>query len=175
MSHDSSTDLPVSKFWAKKWEKTLVCQKQVSRVGTWNYTPQILRDVITCPCPWNLLLALSNLFRLTKEISKGRIIGLLWGESTGDLWTPHTKAQKCGNHVKTSSSVMPSWWKFKTCGSVIRYFQSIFFQKYAYEKRINHSSRNTCVRMESLFIQIYTFSTRMQLVLCTEIWIKCVF
>ena len=35
----------------------LLCQKQVSRVGTSNYIPQYLWDVITCPCPWYLLLA----------------------------------------------------------------------------------------------------------------------
>ena len=34
----------------------LVCQRQVSRAGTSNYIPQILWDVITCPCPWYLLL-----------------------------------------------------------------------------------------------------------------------
>ena len=34
-----------------------VCPKQVSRAGTSNYIPQILWDVITCPCPWHLLLA----------------------------------------------------------------------------------------------------------------------
>ena len=34
----------------------LVCQKQVSRAGTSNYIPQILKDAITCPCPWYLLL-----------------------------------------------------------------------------------------------------------------------
>ena len=34
----------------------LVCQKQVSRAGTSNYIPQILWDVITCPCLWYLLL-----------------------------------------------------------------------------------------------------------------------
>ena len=37
------------------WE--VLCQKQVSRVGTSNYIPQKLWDVITCPCPWCLLLA----------------------------------------------------------------------------------------------------------------------
>ena len=35
----------------------VLCQKQVSRAGTSNYIPQILWDVITCPCPWYLLLA----------------------------------------------------------------------------------------------------------------------
>ena len=35
----------------------LVCQKQVSRAGTSNYIRQTLWDVITCPCPWYLLLA----------------------------------------------------------------------------------------------------------------------
>ena len=32
------------------------CQKHASRAGTSNYIPQILWDVITCPCPWYLLL-----------------------------------------------------------------------------------------------------------------------
>ena len=32
-------------------------QKQVSSAGTSNYIPQILWDVITCSCPWYLLLA----------------------------------------------------------------------------------------------------------------------
>ena len=32
-----------------------MCQKQVSRVGTKNYIPYILWDVVTCPCPWYLL------------------------------------------------------------------------------------------------------------------------
>ena len=30
--------------------------KRETRVGTSNYTPQILWDVFTCPCPWYLLL-----------------------------------------------------------------------------------------------------------------------
>ena len=34
-----------------------VCQNQGSKVGTSNYIPQYLWDVITCPCPWYLLLA----------------------------------------------------------------------------------------------------------------------
>ena len=35
----------------------LVYQKQVSRAGTSNYIPHYLWDVITCPCPWYMLLA----------------------------------------------------------------------------------------------------------------------
>ena len=35
----------------------LLCQKRISRAGTSNYTPQHLWGVITCPCPWYLLLA----------------------------------------------------------------------------------------------------------------------
>ena len=38
-----------------KWD--VWCQKQVSRAWTSNYIPQKLWDVITCPCPWYLLLA----------------------------------------------------------------------------------------------------------------------
>ena len=34
----------------------LVCQKQVPRAGISNYIPRILKDAITCPCPWYLLL-----------------------------------------------------------------------------------------------------------------------
>ena len=34
-----------------------VCHEQVSRAGTNNYTPQYVWGVITCPCPWYLLLA----------------------------------------------------------------------------------------------------------------------
>ena len=39
----------------RKWG--VFCQKQVSRLGTSNYISQKLWDVITCPCPWYLLLA----------------------------------------------------------------------------------------------------------------------
>ena len=35
----------------------VLCQKQLSKAGTSNYIPYILWDVITCPCPWLLLLA----------------------------------------------------------------------------------------------------------------------
>ena len=34
----------------------VLLQKQVSMAGTSNYIPQILWDVITCPCPWYLPL-----------------------------------------------------------------------------------------------------------------------
>ena len=34
----------------------VLCQKQVSRAGTSNYIIPYLWDVITCPCPWYLLL-----------------------------------------------------------------------------------------------------------------------
>ena len=42
----------------------IVCQKQVSRAGTSNYIPQILWDVITCPCPWYLPLAHTSSYNL---------------------------------------------------------------------------------------------------------------
>ena len=41
-----------------------VCQKQVSRAGTNNYIPQYLWGVITCPCPWYLLLAHKSACRM---------------------------------------------------------------------------------------------------------------
>ena len=34
----------------------VLCQRQASRVVTSDYIPQCLRDVITCPTPWYLLL-----------------------------------------------------------------------------------------------------------------------
>ena len=34
-----------------------VCLKQVTKAGTSNYIPQIVGDVITCPCPWYPFLA----------------------------------------------------------------------------------------------------------------------
>ena len=37
----------------------VLCQKQVLRAGTSSYIPQILWDVITCPCPWFLSLMYS--------------------------------------------------------------------------------------------------------------------
>ena len=40
-----------STLWGLLW------QKQVWRAGTVSYIPQYLWDVITCPCPWYLLLA----------------------------------------------------------------------------------------------------------------------
>ena len=40
----------------------LVCQKQFSKAGTSNYTPQILWGVIIWPCSWYLLLAHMSLF-----------------------------------------------------------------------------------------------------------------
>ena len=36
-----------------------------SRAGTSNDIPQILWDVITCPCPWYLLVALHSYFAMT--------------------------------------------------------------------------------------------------------------
>ena len=44
----------------KSWHPHIwgvLCQKLVSRAGTSNYIPHFLWDVITCPCPWYLLLA----------------------------------------------------------------------------------------------------------------------
>ena len=34
----------------------LAYHKQVSRAGKSNYIPQIVWDVITCPCPWHMIL-----------------------------------------------------------------------------------------------------------------------
>ena len=56
----------------------VLCQKQVSRAGTSNYIPQILWDVITCPCPWYLLPAQHSSYELRAKT--------LWrNKSHGDL------------------------------------------------------------------------------------------
>ena len=39
------------------WSIVPEFQKEVPRAGTSNYTPQIIWDLITCPCPWYLHLA----------------------------------------------------------------------------------------------------------------------
>ena len=44
------------RIWGRVW------QNQVSRAGTSNYIPQILWDVITCPCPWYLLLTQKSIY-----------------------------------------------------------------------------------------------------------------
>ena len=64
--------------FSQNWDIELIisgvlCQKQVSRAGTSNYIPQILWDVITCPCPWYLLLV------------KHSTIIALWNESWASL------------------------------------------------------------------------------------------
>ena len=40
----------------QQWPSSLTHISQVSKVGTSNYIPHILWDVITCPCPWCLFL-----------------------------------------------------------------------------------------------------------------------
>ena len=54
----------------------LVCQKQVSRAGTSNHIPQYLWDVITCPCPTNLLL--THMFTYTLFVKHNSIWEYQW-------------------------------------------------------------------------------------------------
>ena len=62
----------------------MLSQRQGSKAGTSNYIPQIMWDVITCPCPWYVMTSSNgNIFRVT---------GHLCGEFTGPRWIPHTKA-----------------------------------------------------------------------------------
>ena len=46
-----------------------VYQRRVSRAGTSNYIPQIMWDVITCPCSWYLLLAHQSSYLWTNRVS----------------------------------------------------------------------------------------------------------
>ena len=46
-----------------------MCQKQVSRTGTSNYIPQCPWDVITCPCPWYLLLTYKSPYMLPHSLA----------------------------------------------------------------------------------------------------------
>ena len=64
--------LPWQVWWCvdkTEWKYTIhpmrsgvLCPKKVSRARTSNYIPQILWDVITCPCPWYMLLAQHSIF-----------------------------------------------------------------------------------------------------------------
>ena len=54
MCHFDSNYYKYLRVWST-WG--MLCQKQVSRARTNNYSPQYLWYVITCPCPWYLLLA----------------------------------------------------------------------------------------------------------------------
>ena len=56
-SNEQQNGNPVYNSWGELGDSGVLCQKQVSRAGTSNYIPGILWDVITCPCPWYLLLA----------------------------------------------------------------------------------------------------------------------
>ena len=54
---------------------------------------------------WQFDCLFGNLFGLkTKETSKLFIAGILWGESTGCQWIPHTKGQRCGKHFHVTTS-----------------------------------------------------------------------
>ena len=56
---ESPALLPIHTSFCAKLAYTIwgvLYQKQVSRAKINNYIPQILWEVITCPCPWYLLL-----------------------------------------------------------------------------------------------------------------------
>ena len=46
----------------------VLCQKEVSRARTSNYIPQYLWDVITCCCPWYLLLLEHSSYMIKTKI-----------------------------------------------------------------------------------------------------------
>ena len=53
---DQKWPSPLVIWFMAPYEGGLVCQNRVTRTETSNYIPQYLWDVITCPCPWYLLL-----------------------------------------------------------------------------------------------------------------------
>ena len=67
------------------WTILAGCQKQVARAGTSNYIPQILWDVMTCPCPWYLRLAHKSSTSLLQV--PNRVCHLTADEM---VWYPHT-------------------------------------------------------------------------------------
>ena len=76
----------------------VLCQKHVSRTGTNNYIPHYLWDVITCPCPWYLLMAHSFYVAMTRIITgPGNIICRLFGAS-------HLMTQSGNMHVMVTKS-----------------------------------------------------------------------
>ena len=62
--HDVIMWMNALSFWV------CVCQQDVSKLETSNYIPQYLWDVITCPCPWYLLLAHKSLFVVNSKWCK---------------------------------------------------------------------------------------------------------
>ena len=69
------------------------CQKQVSRAGTSNYLPQYPWDVITCPCPWNLLLAHKSQIKSWGEMQRKYRLAetSLWNGSIQIHYIRHTR------------------------------------------------------------------------------------
>ena len=59
-AHEHYTDF-LKHIWG------LVCQKQVSTAGASNYISQYLWDVITCPCPWYLLLPRKSSYIVSQQ------------------------------------------------------------------------------------------------------------
>ena len=114
----------------------LLCQKQVHvyRTGTSNCIPQILSDVINCPCPWYLLLAHKSSYNLALNsiLSNVRIQAIHW--TNVDLmsaWqTPvvffnqNTKCvmKKC---IYISCKVSTILWRL-FCSTAIDYFNFTF-------------------------------------------------
>ena len=78
-----------------------VYQTQVSRAGTSNYTPQMLWDVITCPCPWYLRLAPSpqlhhlHLTKTTFAIKASTVYLTLTILLITDLLLPNPNHDRC--------------------------------------------------------------------------------
>ena len=69
-------EMPLCPLWRRFNDSiwVVLSQKQVSRAGTSNYIPQYLWDVITCPCPWYLLLAQHSSY-----IQTAKFVGPTWG------------------------------------------------------------------------------------------------
>ena len=82
----------------------MLCQKRLSRARTSNYIPQILWDVIICPCTWCLLLApvplrlFSNVMTLywhNMNVSKMSILLKLRPTNGGDIVLTFYLGNRC--------------------------------------------------------------------------------
>ena len=81
----------------------VLCQKQVSSAGTSNYILQYLCGVVTCPCPWYLLLAQHSSYNLASARRNKDSIWTGWICTASIMDVIHLS--KCWHHVDFASTI----------------------------------------------------------------------
>ena len=114
----------IFRCWSLTWLWGLVCQKQVSRVGTCNYIPKILKVAINCPGPFVPQVVIyhpslgidvfTNKMRTRFNddiinVNIVRVTGPLYVEFTANRWIPRTKASDAELSVFFYLSMKKRW------------------------------------------------------------------